>query len=149
MSLDNFQAKYTSEDNSSFTEILDDENRQRKEKWAWAWSAQKRVELQRDRMIDGRERRLIEAPPAAGVREKFCIESPTPAGLITDGREAEPSGDHTKKADEESGSGGGKEVAVMEVEEPQDVMAPKKDTRTAGVDGWAFKVCLLIITLRL
>ena len=39
MSLDAFQAKYTSEDNSSFTQILDDENRRRKEKYGWAWDA--------------------------------------------------------------------------------------------------------------
>ncbi len=35
MSLDEFQARYTSEDNSSFTKILDEENRVRKEKWDW------------------------------------------------------------------------------------------------------------------
>jgi protein DGCR14 len=149
MSLDNFQAKYTSEDNSSFTEILDDENRKRKEKWAWAWDAQKRVEQQRDRMIEGRERRLIEAPPAAGVREKFLIEAPTPAGLITDGRESQPSEGEREMADEESKGEEGKEVAIVkEAEKPEvDVMAPMKDTRTAGVDGWEFKVCLYNIIL--
>jgi len=135
MSLDNFQAKYTSEDNSSFTEILDDENRRRKEKWAWAWDAQKRVELQRDNMIEGRERGLIEASPATGVREKLRIEAPTPAGLITDGSD--------KKEDASESVKGG-EVAIKDAEQPEDVMAPKKDTRSAGVDGWVFKVCLLI-----
>ena len=144
MSLDNFQAKYTSEDNSSFTEILDDENRKRKEKWAWAWDAQKRVQQQRDRMIEGKERRLIEAPEATGVREKFLIEAPTPAGLITDGKETEPSGDGKETAGEELESEKGKEVAVVnQMKNPEvDVMAPKKDTRTVGVDGWEFKVCL-------
>ncbi|KAF9822016.1 hypothetical protein IEO21_00010 [Rhodonia placenta] len=85
MSLDHFQAKYTSEDNSSFTQILDDDNRKRREKWAWAWDAQKRVEEQRGKMLEGRERLLIEAPTATGVKEKFRIEQPTPAGLLTDG----------------------------------------------------------------
>ncbi|KIM85348.1 hypothetical protein PILCRDRAFT_87072 [Piloderma croceum F 1598] len=140
MSLDNFQAKYTSEDNSSFTEILDDENRKRKERWAWAWDAQKRVEQQRNKMVEGRERRLIEAPAATGVREKFLIDAPTPAGLITDGKETETSVDG-KETSGESVSERGKEVAIVnEMKDPEvDVMAPKKDTRTAGVDGWEFK----------
>lgn len=136
MSLDSFQAKYTSEDNSSFTEILDDENRKRKEKWAWAWDAQKRIEQGRVKMIEGRERMLIEAPLAVGVREKFLIEAPTPAGFITDGKETEKEGEDGK----------GKEVTVQakegEDEPVVDVMAPKKDTRSAGVDGWNFKVCV-------
>ena len=146
MSLDNFQAKYTSEDNSSFTEILDDENRKRKEKWAWAWNAQKRVEQQRDKMVEGRERRLIEAPASAGVREKFLIEAPTPAGLIMDGKEADPSGAEKEAADEESNNETSKQLLVAEKPEV-DVMAPKKDTRTAGVDGWEFKVCLFNVII--
>lgn len=142
MSLDNFQAKYTSEDNSSFTEILDDENRKRKEKWAWAWDAQKRVQHQRDRMIETRERGLIEGPYAPGVREKFRIEAPTSAGLITDGKAT--SSEDSRKRDDNDNDGKGKEVTatrvVMEEEQVVDVLAPRKDTRAAGVDGWEFKV---------
>lgn len=144
MSLDNFQARYTSEDNSSFTEILDDENRKRREKWAWAWEAQKKVEQQRGKMIEARERRLIEAPPIVGVREKLRIEVPTPAGLITDGAEAKGAeGGEEMKSDEDDGNN--KALAIRQndgEEEPViDVMAPQKDTRSAGVDGWEFKVC--------
>ncbi|GBE77837.1 predicted protein [Sparassis crispa] len=148
-SLDNFQAKYTSEDNSSFTQILEDENRKRREKWAWAWEAQKRVEEQRGKMLEGRERLLIEAPAGPGVREKFRIEAPTPAGLITDGsasiegkvQHAEPAEGKEERSEEK-----GKEVAVKAQREigkvedlVVDVMAPKKDTRAAGVEGWNFK----------
>ncbi|KAJ7597154.1 nuclear protein DGCR14 [Mycena floridula] len=124
VSLDTFQALYTSEDNSSFTQILDDENRQRKEKWGWAWEAQKRVEAQQDRMLEARERMLIEAPALPGVREKFRIEAPSVSGLITEG---------------ESGDEKGKEVQIIRDEESVDVMAPKKDTRLAGIDGWKFQ----------
>ena len=145
MSLDNFQARYTSEDNSSFTQILDEENRKRREKWAWAWEAQKRVEEQRGKMIEGRKTMLLEAPAGAGVREKFLIEAPTPAGLITAGSAS----DGSQQEDEEAEGKGGdveasKELVVSKkpsvADEVADVMAPKKDTRPAGVDGWEFKV---------
>ena len=152
MSLDNFQAKYTSEDNSSFTHILEDENRRRREKYGWAWDAQKRVEEQRSRMVEGRERLLIEAPAGVGVREKFLIEAPTPAGLLTQGSErdgediGESGSEEKDDAAEDDTKGKGKEVVKRSVDELEgdekvvDVMAPKKDTRPAGVDGWEFKV---------
>ena len=151
LSLDDFQARYTSEDNSSFTQILDEENRRRREKWAWAWDAQRRVQDQRGKMLEGRERLLIEAPGGAGVREKFLIEAPTPAGLITSGSDGESGrGNGDKAATEGDGTDneeGSKEVVLSkrpEAEEAVDVMAPKKDTRPAGVDGWEFKVCCCI-----
>ena len=134
MSLDGFQAKYTSEDNASFLEILNDENKKKKEMYGWAYNAQRRVEEQRERMLEGRERLLIEPPQTViGVKEKFRIEAPNPVGLITQG----------ESEDVEGGKGKGKEVAVIsgtKDEEVVDVMAPKKDTRAAGVDGWKFKV---------
>jgi protein DGCR14 len=135
MSLDNFQAKYTSEDNASFLEILVDENKKRKETYGWAYHAQKRVEEQRERMLEGRERLLIEPPQmtVTGVREKFRIEAPNPVGLITQGEIEEAEGER----------GEGRELVVIsgtKDEEVVDVMAPKKDTRAAGVDGWEFKV---------
>jgi protein DGCR14 len=151
MSLDNFQARYTSEDNSSFTQILDEENRRRREKWAWAWEAQKRVEEQRGKMIEGRERLLLEVPAGTGVREKFLIEAPTPVGLITAGVEGDNGHkgerDMTEEQDTESAEAQTELVVSKRpevVEEPVDVMAPKKDTRSAGVDGWEFKVRLNI-----
>ncbi|KAG6860113.1 hypothetical protein C0995_015551 [Termitomyces sp. Mi166 len=153
LSLDTFQAQYTSEDNSSFTQILDDENRQRKEKWGWAWEAQKRVEAQRNKMLEARERMLVEAPPLTGVREKFVIETPIVAGLIK-GTEEEKK-DETHKEDcgpeqkdtiavpsEEQVSDDKRQLVKVEQEHEKieiDVLAPKKDTRMAGVDGWKFK----------
>ena len=135
ISLDSFQAKYTSEDNASFLEILSDENKKKKDVYGWAYHAQKRVEEQRDRMLKGREKLLIEPPQVAftGVKEKFRIEAPNPVGLITQGEDGDAEGEKGK----------GKEVAVVpgeKDEETVDVMAPKKDTREAGVDGWKFKV---------
>ena len=143
MSLDNFQAKYTSEDNASFLEILDDENKKRRETYGWAYDAQKRVEEQRERMLEGREKLLIEPPQVSftGVREKLMIEASKPVGLVTQGESEDAEGKEVV----------GKEVAVISVtkdEEAVDVMAPKKDTREAGVDGWRFKVSFLFGILR-
>lgn len=137
MSLDNFQAKYTSEDNASFLEILSDENKKRKEMYGWAYDAQKRVEEQRERLLEGRERLLVELPQVSvtGVKEKFRIEVPKPMGLITQGEDGDEEGQNER----------GNAVAIVsgtgsKDEEVVDVMAPKKDTRAAGVDGWKFRV---------
>jgi protein DGCR14 len=143
MSLDDFQARYTSEDNSSFTEILDEENRARKEKYGWAWEAQRKVEAQRDRMIEQREKLLIEAPSLTGVRGKFAIEAPELAGLLTDGRENEK--DEGRDTDEEERAPESSLAVIMKTgEEPTDVMAPLKDKRAAGVDGWKFSVSIMV-----
>ena len=149
MSLDSFQARYTSEDNASFTQILDEENARRRERYGWAWDAQRRVEAQRVKALEVRERALIEMPESAGVREKMRIEAPTaPAGLITARGEGEDAQLETGEAasagggDEEPSSVEGKEVALRakdKADEVVDVMAPKRDTRPAGVDGWAFR----------
>ncbi|KAH9985409.1 nuclear protein DGCR14 [Russula compacta] len=136
ISLDTFQARYTSEDNSSFTQILNDENALRREKYGWAWDAQKRVEAQRAKALEARERALIEMPESAGVREKMRIEAPVQAGLITAQGEGDAGGGDGAE------SSVGKQVVVREQDEEDevvDVMAPKKDTRPAGVDGWAFR----------
>jgi protein DGCR14 len=146
VSLDDFQARYTSEDNSSFTHILDDENRKRREQWSWAWDAQKKVEGQRERLLEKRERMLIEPPPVTGVREKFTIEAPLPAGLITDGREsdvrAKEKSEEQEEAAEATQNAHGKQLSIVKPapDEQSDVLAPQKDTRSAGVDAWKFKV---------
>ncbi|KAK9360770.1 nuclear protein DGCR14 [Lipomyces starkeyi] len=41
MSLNGFQAKYTSEDNESFHKILDERNQKNREKYAWLWNGNK------------------------------------------------------------------------------------------------------------
>ncbi|KAK0198470.1 nuclear protein DGCR14 [Armillaria mellea] len=116
--LDTFQARYTSEDNSSFTQILDSENQARKESWGWAWDAQKRVEGHKLRVEAAREKLLLEGPAEGssrpGVREKVMIEpAKPPAGLITNGDDDE------EKASDENGKG--KELAVRESADDQQV----------------------------
>ncbi|KAF7307035.1 hypothetical protein MIND_00496500 [Mycena indigotica] len=136
LSLDNFQARYTSEDNSSFTEILHEENRKRKERYGWAWEAQKRVEAQRERMLADRERLLLEPQSVAGMKEKFRIEAPKPVGLIESAPKSEEELAIEKEAEEKAKLA----LAVLRSEEQDvDVMAPQKDTRSASVDTWSFK----------
>lgn len=53
LSLTAFQAKYTSEDNESFNELLDEQNIKRREKYAWMWSGNK---ILAPRQIAHRER---------------------------------------------------------------------------------------------
>ncbi|KAG8989548.1 hypothetical protein FRB93_003612 [Tulasnella sp. JGI-2019a] len=167
LSLDQFQSKYTSEDNASFTEILDDENRKRKEKYAWAWNAQDRAGLRRAKEVEGRERMMIEAPTAgssmSGSRGEITSEA---LKALTLNGEPGPSSrknrvrdeDETSEAevardlleeDEEDGEGTQAGQLVLkakatastaeEEEEPVDVMAPLKDKRPAGVHSWPFK----------
>lgn len=148
MSLDSFQARYTSEDNSSFTQILDEENQRKREKWGWAWEAQKRVEAQRDIMLQARERLLIEPAQASttGVKGKLVIEAPTVCGLITE-RGERGGVDLEREALEAENSVENTLILVDDKQENMvtvgevDVMAKRKDTRPAGVDGWKFKVC--------
>ncbi|KAH8835192.1 nuclear protein DGCR14 [Flagelloscypha sp. PMI_526] len=138
LSLDDFQARYTSEDNASFTEILDDENKRRKERYAWAFDAEKRVKEIRLKLEGQKERMLVEGVGMAdeglipGIRQKLRVEMPAVKGLIT--------------AAGEDSSNKESEMALVkstekteEAEEPVDVMAPKKDTRAAGVEAWKFK----------
>jgi protein DGCR14 len=154
LTLDNFQARYTSEDNASFTQILQDENRERRATYAWAWDAQRRVELAKSRALEARERSLIEPPPVDGIRGKRFIEPPLPvAGLLTAGGEVEMDEEDRKEAVEdltderevavvlaEAEADDAETGAIVKRDEVVDVMARKKDTRVATVDGWKFKV---------
>ncbi|GAA6019065.1 hypothetical protein JCM11491_002504 [Sporobolomyces phaffii] len=59
LSLDAFQSKYTSEDNSSFATLLARDNQLRREKTRWAWDAERRAN---DRLVRGRrqQERLVD-----------------------------------------------------------------------------------------
>lgn len=54
LSLDAFQARYTSQDNASFQELVVADNAARRDKYAWAWHAEKKANT---RAIKGREAR--------------------------------------------------------------------------------------------
>jgi len=68
LTLDAFQRNYTSEDNASFVQIVDEENKRRQEdRWSWAWEAEKKAETRR---IEGEEKRrmILEAATSGGWR---------------------------------------------------------------------------------
>ncbi|KDE07918.1 hypothetical protein MVLG_01828 [Microbotryum lychnidis-dioicae p1A1 Lamole] len=74
ISLDSFQSRYTSEDNSSFAVLLARDNAARKQKYAWAWEAEKRAKVlsirgreARERLVDV-TRDLIEGSEDGSVR---------------------------------------------------------------------------------
>ena len=107
---------------------------------------------------------LIDAPPGAGVKVKLRIERPEPAGLIEAGSggsgeaaegasvsgeaaNSKGSEDEERATGEGEGNGHDRQVSLVTMpvestDQPIDVMAPKVDTRPAGVEGWQFKVSL-------
>ncbi|KIY72849.1 hypothetical protein CYLTODRAFT_486082 [Cylindrobasidium torrendii FP15055 ss-10] len=138
--LDTFQARYTSEDNSSFTDILESENQARKETWGWAWEAQRKAAEKQKLIGEARERLLLEGPSGSttrpGVKEKFLLEppeKPTIAGLIEDRGERQNEVGQAEEVSEKE-----KAVALV-VQQEQDVMAPPPPPRHNGMDNWNFK----------
>ncbi|KAF8323024.1 hypothetical protein DL93DRAFT_2049713 [Clavulina sp. PMI_390] len=135
MSLDAFQAKYTSEDNSSFTQILDEENQQRRQRYGWAWAAEQRAGERKAREIEGRERLLLEAADRASMGQRM-IEGRTT--LAIESGEASNSSSQAQDGTLVSSQALVK-TTNSEVQEEVDVMAPIKDTRSALVPSWKFK----------
>jgi len=97
---------------------LDEENRKRQEKYGWAWHAEQRANALKAKQIETAERLLIEAPKAKAITQN---------------------GEQGAQMDEQEQHGLEVVVVAIDEEPVADVMAPKKDTRSASVDGWAFK----------
>ena len=156
LSLDDFQARYTSEDNASFTSILKDENILRKERYKWAYDAERRVIGWKDTETRAREVMLLTGSEAGGhgptgVRGRLMIERPE------DGEERKlieaPKPDDEEVQIVEVGEDREKALVVsvkaLELmasqgdqvsKDPRGIMAPTKDTRSATIPGWTFKV---------
>jgi protein DGCR14 len=156
LSLDDFQAQYTSEDNASFTSILKDENIQRKERYKWAYDAERRVIGWKEKETRSREIMLLTGGEAGGhgptgVRGRLLIERPEDG---EDRKLIEASKPHDEEAQAvEAAEDAGKALVVLAKlpeltesednqvsKDPRGVMAPTKDTRSATIPGWKFKV---------
>lgn len=161
LSLDAFQARYTSEDNASFTEILDDENKKRKEKYAWAWNAEDRAAIRKGKELEMRDRMLIEAGASssfgAGPSRKAITAKGEPERIEEPDMEKKPTPDpNAMEYDSEEevmhdlepkeGEDDDDENQMQLVQKPTseavvDVMAPLRDKRSTAVSTWKFKVC--------
>lgn len=91
--IQNFQASYTSEDNSSFMDILQEENRVKREKHAWAYAAEEKAKQSRLRLEQSRRQLLIQAggyvPDDGLLPVKQAIEPPTHRLALTLPKEGE------------------------------------------------------------
>lgn len=93
MSLDRFQAKYTSEDNESFNRLLDKQNLKRAEKYRWLWAGNK---IPAARQIKQREREgkllqaRLEQEKEDGGKPRLLIEGPDERKAMPDTWEAKP-----------------------------------------------------------
>ena len=91
MSLGNFQAKYTSEDNESFNKILDKHNSKRAERYAWMWAGNK---IPSSRQIMQRERKWQIADAQGGddaaSKSRLLIEAPDDRKAMPDTWNAKP-----------------------------------------------------------
>lgn len=95
LSLDAFQRNYTSEDNASFVQIVDEDNRRRREeRWGWAWEAEKRAESRR---IAGEERRKAILDAATSGNWRVDANGRRLIGGLAEGGTDKPVGDAWKQ----------------------------------------------------
>ncbi|KAF2840369.1 hypothetical protein M501DRAFT_972594 [Patellaria atrata CBS 101060] len=84
MSLSAFQAKYTSEDNESFNQLLDTANEKRREKYAWLWNNNK-ILAPRQIAHRAREAKLLEdSRSASELAEKYGEKEETQVTIYKD-----------------------------------------------------------------
>ncbi|KAL1749101.1 nuclear protein Es2-domain-containing protein [Schizophyllum fasciatum] len=157
LSLDEFQARFTSEDNSSFTRILDDENEKRREAHGWAFEAQRKAVKaiedgyrKRQLLLEGRATEADKVE-GAGVRGKLRVEYPdaTVRGLIEGKKDDEGAGDEGEDTKEDKdGEASEQEQALAMVlakygesegDHDEKVLTQRKDVRDPGVQAWKFR----------
>ncbi|KIV91250.1 hypothetical protein PV10_05810 [Exophiala mesophila] len=96
LTLGNFQAKYTSEDNESFNAVLDKQNQKRREKHVHLWTQDQRIPSARQIAHRAREARLLTEQEEAKASGKSLI--PITSGA-TDSRPAKPDSWTIKRPD--------------------------------------------------
>lgn len=83
LSLDAFQRNFTSEDNASFVQILDEENRRkREEKFGWAFEAERNAEARR---IEGEVKRKMILDTATSGRWRVDANGRRLIGALAEG----------------------------------------------------------------
>jgi protein DGCR14 len=93
MSLDAFQAKYTSEDNESFYKLLDKQNQKRAEKYSWMWRGNK---LPSNQLLKQKEveTKLLESRRSlhddGGKKDRLAIKNSEEKPAMPDGWISKP-----------------------------------------------------------
>lgn len=96
LSLDAFQATYTSEDNASFSGILDRQNQAKRVKYSWAYGAENEANRKLIKAREGREklvemsRMIVEGNGNVGLLEGGEAGRPGERQLIMRGEESRP-----------------------------------------------------------
>jgi protein DGCR14 len=95
LSLDTFQSQYTSEDNASFADIMEQENAARKTRYAWAYKAEHNASDKSQRAIEARQQLVdLSRRLAEGDSEVRLIEGSEPGRpgqrLLIEGRTTLP-----------------------------------------------------------
>ena len=133
ISLDNFQSKFTSEDNASFINLLEVRNRKNKEKFKWAFDSEL---LSKQRLLKANENMVN------NIKKSLSIENSNNQQLLlpsttTDisNYAGEGNSKHLVRREKDS-------MRVLEngTEKPTNALIPTKsiDNRNAGVNGWNF-----------
>ncbi|KAM0746565.1 hypothetical protein T439DRAFT_134179 [Meredithblackwellia eburnea MCA 4105] len=166
MTLAAFQSAYTSEDNSSFLDLLHISNEERKEKYKWAWDAEakantKAIEARKERelLVEGTRKmlaasadgsiRMIEGAPGRPGERKLLIDKKI-VGAGGGGRGMIEAGESAGRLLITDGNGrtgqkdeAGKESGFVDwdkptVEEEEENKELAEDQKQVKVDTWKF-----------
>ncbi|KAK9319453.1 nuclear protein DGCR14 [Lipomyces orientalis] len=83
ISLNGFQAKYTSEDNESFNKILDERNQKNREKYAWLWNGNKMPGYRSTEYLEWQKTTNLEIIPSSSTAVTIVSKDQPASTAIT------------------------------------------------------------------
>lgn len=137
MSLEQFQSKFTSEDNASFSYLLHKANLKRRERYAWAYNAELLANQRRIESGDRLSRQIEDVSSILADGEKRLLESNIGVNDISDF-----GGEGNEQALVRREKAINQQVQLGLEKAPKEGMSlvpsSSKDVRKAGVDTWGF-----------